>query len=86
MINLFFSSNNFVRKQESQKIIDEMNKNSSKYLETTKGTELNFNKKLFYNWIKDHYKIFKKTDFVVVDDEKNDKVIVLSIENFDKFF
>ncbi len=74
--------NEFPLNQYSKKIIEEMEKNYFDY-NTPSTKPLAFEKKLFYDWVKNHYKVERGSKYLIT---KGNDYVVFNIDNFEKYY
>lgn len=74
--------NEFPLNQYSKKIIEEMEKNYYDY-NTPSTKPLAFDKKLFYDWVKNHYKVERGSKYLIT---KGNNYVVFNIDNFEKYY
>lgn len=78
----YSTRNEFPINQYSKRIIEEMEKNYYEY-NTPSTKPLAFDKKLFYDWVKNHYKVERGSKYLIT---KGDDYIVFNIDDFEKYY
>jgi hypothetical protein len=79
---VYSSKNEFPINEYSKKIIDEMEKH---YFEYNKPSTkpLNFDKKLFYDWVKNHYKVERGSKYLIT---KGNDYVIFDIDKFENYY
>ncbi len=78
----YSSRNEFPINQFSERIIEEMEKNYFKY-NTPSTKPLDFDKKLFYDWVKNHYKVERGSRYLIT---KGNNYVIFDIDKFEKYY
>lgn len=83
-----FSTKNFYPTNEyTRKIIEFINNNYYKYKDlSTKGISLDCEDDLLYNWVINHYKNNKKSDFIISSNNVNGYNIIIPVEDIPQYF
>ena len=78
----YSSRNEFPINEYSKRIIEEMGKNYFDY-NTPSSKKLAFEKKLFYDWVKNHYKVERGSKYFIT---KGNDYVIFNIDNLEKYF
>lgn len=83
----FSSKNVYPINDYTRKIIEFINNNYYKYKEpSTKGINLDCEDDLLYNWVINHYKNNKSSDFIISSTNVNSYHIIIPVEDIPKYF